>query len=78
MSKEPTNFKELVFLGSSKKALSKFPKEVKRQFGFDLDAVQGGETPPNAKRLKGLINVLELVKRYDSDTYRAVYTVNIG
>jgi len=30
-----------------------------------------------SKRLKGLPGVMELIERYDKDTYRAVYVVNI-
>ncbi|VAX25363.1 hypothetical protein MNBD_NITROSPINAE02-688, partial [hydrothermal vent metagenome] len=30
-----------------------------------------------AKSLKGLPGVMELVERYDTDTYRAVYIANI-
>jgi len=57
--------------------LQGFPQKVKRQVGFDLDMVQGGETPSSAKPLKGLSGVVELVERYNKDTYRAVYVVNI-
>ena len=54
-----------------------FPQKVKRQVGFDLDMVQNGETPGSAKQLKGFPGVMELVERYNKDTYRAVYVVNI-
>lgn len=37
-----------------------------------------GEFPHNAKPLKGLSGVQEIRVNYDTDTYRAVYTVNIG
>jgi phage-related protein len=50
---------------------------VRRHAGFDLDIVQGGETPSTAKKLKGLAGVVELVERYDKDTYRVVYITNI-
>jgi len=39
----------LEFLGSSLKDLKAFPIKVKRQVGFDLDIVQGGEVPASAK-----------------------------
>jgi len=68
---------ELKFIGSALKDLQQFPQKVKRQIGFDLDMVQGGETPNTAKHLRGLPGVMELVERYDSDTYRAVYITNI-
>ncbi|MGR3218415.1 MAG: type II toxin-antitoxin system RelE/ParE family toxin [Candidatus Anammoxibacter sp.] len=68
----------LRFVGKSRKDLQSFPKTVKRAVGFDLDEVQCGETPVNAKLLKGLYGVMELIERHDTDTYRAVYMTNIG
>jgi phage-related protein len=45
--------------------------------GFALSQVQDGDEPFAAKALKGFGGraVLELVDDFDSDTYRAVYTV---
>ncbi len=42
-----------------------------------LFAVQGGETPPSAKPLKGFggSGVVELIEEDRSGTYRAIYTV---
>lgn len=68
----------LEFIGSALKDLRQFPEKVRRQVGYDLDIVQSGETPLSAKSLKGLSGVMELVERYDKDTYRAVYITNIG
>jgi phage-related protein len=70
--------RNLYFVGSSLKDLQSFPQKVRRQVGFDLDMVQCGETPGSAKQLKGLSGVMELVERYNKDTYRAVYVANIG
>jgi len=69
--------KPLVFIGSSKKDLSKFPKTVCKKFGHELYLVQTNETPVSAKSLKGLPGVMELVERYDTDTYRSVYVINL-
>jgi len=70
--------KPLVFVGSSRKDLRKFPRAVRDDVGFDLYMVQQGGTPPSAKPLKGLRGVMELVERYEKDTYRAVYVANVG
>lgn len=46
--------------------------------GFALWVAQQGGKPAQAKPLKGVVSgagVLELVERYDGDTYRVVYTV---
>ena len=72
--------KELVWIASSRKDLKEFPQVVRRTFGVALFAVQLGETPPEAKPLRGFggASVLELVEDYDRGTYRAVYTVRFG
>ena len=53
---------------------------VRRTFGVALFAAQLGETPPDAKPLKGFgdAGVLELIEDHRGDTYRAVYTVRFA
>ncbi|RCJ42165.1 hypothetical protein A6770_08100 [Nostoc minutum NIES-26] len=69
----------LVWMGDSLKNIRSFPEEVRASVGYTLQLVQAGETPIDAKPFKGVGNgVYEIVKRYDSDTYRAVYAVKIG
>ncbi|VAX15843.1 protein of unknown function DUF891, partial [hydrothermal vent metagenome] len=64
-------------MGSSCKDLWRFPETVSGKVAYELYLVQGGEKPKAAKSLKGLPGVMELVERYDTDTYRAVYIANI-
>ena len=56
------------------------PEKVRRDFGHALYAAQQGETDPAAKPLKGFggTRVMEIVERYRSDAYRAVYTAQFG
>lgn len=69
----------LVWMGDSLKNVRSFPEEVRASVGYALQLVQAGETPMNAKPFKGIgSGVYEIVKRYDNDTYRAVYAVKIG
>lgn len=72
--------KELVWVGSSRKALREFPPAVRRTFGVALFTAQLGETPPEAKPLGGFggASVLELIENYDHGTYRGVYTVRFA
>lgn len=53
------------------------PEDVKDIFGFALRIVQRGDIPNNAKPLKDFngVDVQEIIDNYDTDTYRAVYTV---
>ena len=66
----------VIWLGNSRKNIRAFPKKVQQEFGGAIFIAQCGGTPDNAKPLKGLgSRVLELVERYDTDTYRIVYAV---
>lgn len=66
--------------GSSLKDLRGFPEEVKDEIGFALYQAQRGLTPRSAKPLKGFTgaSVLEIVDDFQTDTYRAVYTVQFA
>jgi len=68
--------KSLKWIGSSKKDLKKFPKDVKRTIGFALERAREGKKHNNAKKLKG-IRATEIIERDKSGTYRAVYTTEI-
>jgi phage-related protein len=69
----------LVWMGDSLGNIRAFPPEVRTAVGSALQLVQAGEMPMNAKPFKGVASgVYEIVKRYDTDTYRAIYAVKIG
>jgi phage-related protein len=69
----------LVWMGDSLKNIRSFPEEVRTSLGYALQLVQAGETPMDTKPFKGVgRGVYEIVKRYDTDTYRAIYVVKIG
>ena len=74
MADEP---KPIVWIGSSRRDLKTFPKQVRSDIGQALYTAQMGETDPAAKPLKGFggASVMEIIDRYDTNTYRAVYTV---
>lgn len=79
MSREASP-KPLFFIGSSQKDLRNFPDEVKDEIGFALYQAQVGLKSPSAKPLKGFggATVLEVIDDYQTDTYRAVYTVQFA
>ena len=72
--------KPVYWVGSSKKDLKEMPEDVQDVFGYALQQAQSGKKHPDAKPLKGFggAGVLEVVEDFDSDTYRAVYTVKFG
>jgi len=79
MSKNET-VKVLEWIASSRRDMQALPRQVQRVFGYALYVAQMGETPPEAKPLKGFggMGVLELVEDYRGDSYRAVYTVRFA
>jgi phage-related protein len=72
--------KPCIFVGSSLKELKRFPAKVQNRIGYALNEVQEGGEPTAAKALKGFGGraVLELVDDFESNTYRAVYTVRFA
>lgn len=65
------------WVGSALRDLKTFPKAVQRDIGQALFAVQRGEDYPSIKALQGFkgASVMEISAPFDSDTYRAIYTV---
>src|SRR5262249_43924104 len=72
--------KPVIWIGSSREDLRGMPQQVRRDVGQALDTAQQGETDPAAKPLKGFggVRVMEIVERYRTDTYRAVYTAHFA
>lgn len=67
----------LYWVGSSLDDLRAFPDTVIDVMGYALHLAQQGGKHPDAKPLKGFPggSLLEIVADYDSDTWRAVYTL---
>ena len=73
--------RDLTWVGDSREQVRSFPQTARRIVGEALRFAQQGEKHPKAKPLRGIgSGVLEIVARYDTDTYtyRAVYAVRIS
>jgi phage-related protein len=72
--------RRLIWIGSSRKALCGFPRQVRRTIGYALYAAQQGDIDPSAKPLRGFGggSVLEIIADLRGDTWRAVYTVRFS
>ena len=69
----------LVWLGDSKRNIQGFPKGAQKLLGDELQLIQFGGVPKDAKPFKGVgTGVLELALRYASDAYRVVTAVQLG
>lgn len=71
--------KDVIWVSDSQVQVRSFPKEARKIVGRALQAAQSGQKHKNAKPLRGVgTGVLEITARYDTNTYRAVYTVKLG
>jgi phage-related protein len=80
MPQQPPSLKPLYWMGSTLRDLRDSPAAVKDGIGYALELAQKGEKPANAKPLKGFggASVLEIVEDFNTDAWRAVYTVAIA
>ncbi|MBI2800292.1 MAG: type II toxin-antitoxin system RelE/ParE family toxin [Gammaproteobacteria bacterium] len=76
MINEPP-LKPVVWLGSSRKDLREFPDLVQDHVGYALYVAQQGGQHRDTKILAGFggSGVVEIIKDYRGDTFRAVYTL---
>jgi phage-related protein len=79
MTAEPA-LKPVIWVGTSRKELRQFPAPVQDHVGYALFAAQQGGKHRDAKPLTGFggAGVVEIVKDYRSDTFRAVYTLRFA
>jgi phage-related protein len=76
---KPPVLRPVVWLGDSKKNLRDFPDGAQKLLGDELQLIQFGGMPKDAKPFKGVGGgVLEIALRYASDAYRVVLAVQIG
>jgi phage-related protein len=69
----------LVWLGDSKRNVQDFPKGAQKLLGDELQLIQFGGMPKDAKPFKGVgSGVFEIALRYASDAYRMITAVQVG
>ena len=76
MTDEPP-LKPVIWMGSSRKDLRKFPEPVRDHLGYVLYVAQKGGKHRDTKALIGFggAGVVEIIKDFCGDTFRAVYTL---
>jgi phage-related protein len=71
--------KKLEWVGSSKKDLADFPKDVRQEVGYALYVAQRGGRYSKTKFFKGCgSGVYEIAIEYDTNAYRTVYILNLA
>ena len=76
MTGEPS-LKPVIWVGSSRRDLRAFPEPVQDHMGYALYVAQVGGKHRDTKALTGFggAGVVEVVKDFGGDTFRAVYTL---
>jgi phage-related protein len=69
----------LVWLGNSRKNIQAFPVDVQKDMGDEIQLIQFGGMPKDAKPFKGVgSGVFEIALRSNTNAYRAVMAVQLG
>ena len=69
----------LVWMGNAKRNIQAFPKGAQKIIGDELQLIQFGGMPRDAKPFKGIgSGVFEIALRHDSEAYRTVLAVQLG
>ncbi len=76
---KPPVLRPLVWLGDSLRNVRGFPDSAQKLLGDEIQLMQFGGMPKDAKPFKGVgSGVIEIALRYSSDAYRVVLAVQIG
>lgn len=76
---KPPKLRPVVWLGNSRKNILGFPEDVKKLIGDELQLIQCGGMPKDAKPFKGVgSGIIEIAIKYDKEAYRCVQAVQLG
>jgi len=76
---ERSVLRTLVWLGDSRRNIQAFPAGAQKLIGDELQLVQFGGMPKDAKPFRGVgSGVFEIALAYETNAYRAVYAVQLG
>lgn len=77
IGEEGVVLKPVLWVGTSRDDLKRFPDPAQDTVGYALYLAQLGAKHPDTKPLKGFggAGVLEVVTDFDGDTFRTIYTV---
>jgi phage-related protein len=69
----------VVWLGNSRRNMQAFPADARRTIGGELQLMQYGGMPKDAKPFKGIgSGVMEIAIRHDGEAYRTVVALQLG
>jgi phage-related protein len=76
---EASVMRPVVWLGNSRRNIQDFPPDARRLIGGQLQLLQYGGMPKDAKPFKGIgSGVIEIALRHDGEAYRTVVALQLG
>ena len=76
---ESLELRPLVWMGNSRRNLQAFPRNAQKRMGDELQLIQFGGMPKDAKPFKGIgSGLIEIAIRHATEAYRTVVAVQIG
>ena len=76
---QPPVMRRVVWLGNALENVKGFPEGAQKLLGDELQLIQFGGMPKDAKPFKGMgSGVLEIAVRYATNAYRVVLAVKMG
>ena len=76
---EPPVLRPLVWLRNTRSNVQAFPAGARKIIGDELQLIQFGGMPKDAKPFKGVgSGVIEIALRHDAEAYRTVLAVQLG
>ena len=70
--------KEIKWIGSSYKDLLSFPKDSKKEAGYQLDKIQRGEDPSDWKSMLSVGVGVKEVRIHHTNEFRIIYLAKYG
>ena len=70
--------KPIYWIGTSKQDIAKFPQDAKRKAGFQLRAVQRGDSPTDFKPMSILGKGVEEIRIKTCEAYRVFYVARFA
>src|SRR5579864_1148972 len=71
--------RSLVWLGNSRRNIQAFPEGAQKIIGDELQLIQFGGMPKDAKPFKGIgSGVIEIAVKFEGDAFRTVTAVQLG
>lgn len=65
--------KDIIWLGTTHKAVKEYPINVRREIGYNLDKLQRGQEPCDWKSMVGVGNGVKEIRIHEENEYRVLY-----